>query len=761
MRQHRIPALFLLTTAVLFMAHVLIPSEGLALGSHDMYGLFYPWLELLHHRIWAGESILWDSGRFVGYPFLSNPQIALFYPPTWLTIILPVRIGISLYLLFHLWLSGFGMYRFVTSEVGLHTQTIADHKRPWLTTLQQNTPALVAALCFMFSGFYTSRIFAGHMGLIATHAWVPWLLWATRNALHQRTLSSAILVGLPLGLAILAGHTTSLLYIGLIWGVYALFSLATPDYRYTNRQRFGKIVQTLAIASGIGLLLSSVQLLPLLQFIGRAGRTAEASYEFATNYSFPPAHLITLLIPTFFGEPTYMGYWSVPLFEELTAYIGILPLIGLFFAFRRPQNRQIWVYLSLIILGILLAFGSYGFLYRIFYDWLPPFRLARAPGRAMFLYVFAGSALLGHVLADWQKRTTDYQQLSKTLLIGGLAAGLIALASVGASFAAVHPTDSSGRLWHQLGGWGTAVVIWGAAAAILQQRSRKWVPLLLLPLALADLWLFGYKLQQLNPISPAPFWQETADLLQESGLDQNGRILPWGVSIFEQNGAGQVGLNSIFGYNALEVGAISALTSSIPDPRASSFDILAADYVVANVGLEQYQEGEAGLMWVGERGGAKLYQRPGSLPVARLVSQVEVIPDQQAAISRLHQPDFEAEQSVIIAEAVGCEVSNTNQGEAVIEEQRDGYWRITTASETPAFLVLSESAYPGWQVTIDGEAAVWVEAYTAVRAVCVPAGVHEVIWQFQPAIFLWGGLLSLLAVLCIIFAIRQQGIEPS
>ena len=308
MRQHRFPALFLLATAVLFMAHVLFPAEGLALGSHDMVGLFYPWLELLHNRVWAGESIFWDSTRFAGYPFLSNPQIAFFYPPTWLTILLPVRFGISLYLLLHIWLSGLGMYLFVDYELGKRPFVAPTTSRKWTDQFEANLPAYMAAICFMFTGFYTSRIFAGHMGLIATHTWTPWLLLATAVALKNRSWRSAVLAGLPFGLAILAGHTTSLLYIALIWGIYALFSLTVPDARFSLRQRFGQIVGMLGIASVIGLLVSGVQLLPLLQFVGRAGRTASTSFEFATNYSFPPSHLITLLIPTFFGEPTYMGY---------------------------------------------------------------------------------------------------------------------------------------------------------------------------------------------------------------------------------------------------------------------------------------------------------------------------------------------------------------------------------------------------------------------------------------------------------------------
>ena len=340
-------------------------------------------------------------------------------------------------------------------------------------------------------------------------------------------------------------------------------------------------------------------------------------------------------------------------------------------------------------------------------------------------------------------------------MLGGVVAGVAALAAVGANFAAIHPTDTSGRLWHQLGGWGTALVIWGIATAILQQKKSRLVVLLLIPLVLTDLWLFGYKFQQLKPISPAPFWRETVSMLHEMEQDVNGRILPWGISIFDQNGAGQVGLNSVFGYNALEVGALTALSNSVSDPRATSFDIFAADYVVANVGLDQFQEGPSGLVWLGERPGVKVYQRPSRLPVARLVYQSEVIPEQQAAIARLHQPDFSAATHAILAEDLGCPLGEPADGSATINSQRDGYWHITTTSEQPALLILSEAAYPGWRVVIDGEPVEWGEAYTAVRAVCVPAGTHEVEWRFRPMVFVWGSLLSLFGLACIVLAWRK------
>ncbi len=37
-------------------------------------------------------------------------------------------------------------------------------------------------------------------------------------------------------------------------------------------------------------------------------------------------------------------------------------------------------------------------------------------------------------------------------------------------------------------------------------------------------------------------------------------------------------------------------------------------------------------------------------------------------------------------------------------------------------------------------------AYTAVRAVCVPAGEHTVEWTFKPTVYWLGGLVSLLSL---------------
>ncbi len=714
--------------AALFMHRVLWPPVGQALAGNDIRSLFVPWWTFAREAVRGGRLPLWDLSQFSGYPFLSNPQVALFYLPTWLALILPVRLGISWYVLLHLVIAGVGMFayvRFVSRSDG---------------------GALLAALAFAFSGFMAARIWAGHVGLIAVHSWLPWMLLALAWSVPRKSVWAGILAGLPFALAVLAGHTTSLLYVGLIWAAFGLFLIWTGhSWKLVARQ--------MVLAGSVGVALSAVQLLPLLEFMGASSRTAAPSYEFAAAFSLPPAHLITLLLPEFFGEPTRAGYWSVPSFDELAYYVGVLPLLGLVLALRKP-TRLVWFYVVLLVIGLLLALGSYGFLHPIVYDLFPPFRLARAPARAAFLYVFAASALLGEGIAIWQRRLpADRAQLAQLLrwTLGiGLAAGMAALAATGAVFAAQHPTETSGRLWHQLGGWGLALLFLLAGGALLWwyltaagKRPRTWALAGLAVLLLSDLWIFGFKLVYLGDTAVAPMWTDAKTIIG----DEATRVLPWGVSIFEQNGAGQVGLQSIFGYNALEIGANIAFASSVPDPRSAAYDILGAGYVIADGKLDNYGDGVRPLQLVAQTDNVWVYRRGRILPLARLVNQIEVIPNTEQATARVHEPDFDPSITAILAEPVSCEsAGDAELGTAVIEEKRSGYWRIRTDSPAPSLLVLSETAYPGWKVTIDGEQVEWQKAYTAVRAVCVPAGKHVVEWTYAPGVYKIGGLISLAAL---------------
>jgi hypothetical protein len=80
---------------------------------YDSRGLTYLWYQTVREALRAGHLPLWDDKLFNGYPFLVNPQVGFFYPPAWIPIFLPLRLGVSWYAVFHLWLGGVGRVLFV------------------------------------------------------------------------------------------------------------------------------------------------------------------------------------------------------------------------------------------------------------------------------------------------------------------------------------------------------------------------------------------------------------------------------------------------------------------------------------------------------------------------------------------------------------------------------------------------------------------------------------------------------------------------
>lgn len=757
-------ALLFLGLSVAFFAHVLIPPAGRVLAGHDMTGYYYVYWEAVREALRQGRLPLWEPTIFGGFPFLAQPQQNTFYPPNWINLVMPVRVGVSLYMVFHVWLAGFGMFLFARYMGG------------------RNLPSALAGVGFAFGGLLAGRLWAGHQPVYAVFIWTPLMLLALGWAVDRRGWFAPILAGVPFAMSILAGHIPSFLYVGIIWAAFAAYLFISRP-----RDRIA-VVRAAAIAGVTGLALAGVQLVPFLQFSATSGRVAGADFEFATDYSLPPAHLITLLVPEFFGEPLRVGYWSVPTFEELTYYAGVLAVLGIVLALRRP-TRLAWFYITLIVIGLALALGHYAPFYEWAYRLLPPFRLVRAPGRAAFLYLFAASALLAHTLTVWRDASLVERRRELRLFwpaaVGVMAVALVAaLAATGAVFMSIHPTDTSGRLWHQIGGYSLALVaavvggalIWAylfqgsaespdatdmAGDSRAEQRARRrslFIGMALILLVATDTWLFSYKMARTASTAPDPVWTDGRALVGEV----TGRVVPWGVPLFSQNGAMQVDWPSVFGYDSLEPAAHIALASSVPDPRSTAYDILGASHVLAGVPLDELTTGERPLALVGQQGSAWVYSRARVLPLARLVYVAEIISDGATAIARIHEPDFDPATTAILNAPVACVngAAPLEPGSAEIQSHEATRWVIRTHSETPALLVLAENAYPGWEATIDGRRAETAIAYTSLRAVCVPAGEHVVELVFAPRLYWLGGAASGLALLFVLVAVvllRRSG----
>jgi len=82
-------------------------------------------------------------------------------------------------------------------------------------------------------------------------------------------------------------------------------------------------------------------------------------------------------------------------------------------------------------------------------------------------------------------------------------------------------------------------------------------------------------------------------------------------------------------------------------------------------------------------------------------------------------------------------------GAVEIASFRPNRLRLSADLRRPAFVVLSEVYYPGWEALVDGKAVPLLSGDYILRAVPVPAGKHEIILRFRPKSFQWGLGISL------------------
>ncbi len=64
----------------------------------------------------------------------------------------------------------------------------------------------------------------------------------------------------------------------------------------------------------------------------------------------------------------------------------------------------------------------------------------------------------------------------------------------------------------------------------------------------------------------------------------------------------------------------------------------------------------------------------------------------------------------------------------------------------PGYLVLTDTHYPGWRATVDGQPAEILEANHAFRAVQLDRGEHTVLFEYQPLSFRLGAWITLVAL---------------
>jgi len=85
---------------------------------------------------------------------------------------------------------------------------------------------------------------------------------------------------------------------------------------------------------------------------------------------------------------------------------------------------------------------------------------------------------------------------------------------------------------------------------------------------------------------------------------------------------------------------------------------------------------------------------------------------------------------------------------------------LKTKTQNGAYLLLTDTFYPGWKASVNGEEKEILRAFGVFRAVEVAPGESRIIMAYRPDSFKIGVIISVVSLAALIFiAIRKTGVE--
>lgn len=143
-----------------------------------------------------------------------------------------------------------------------------------------------------------------------------------------------------------------------------------------------------------------------------------------------------------------------------------------------------------------------------------------------------------------------------------------------------------------------------------------------------------------------------------------------------------------------------------------------------------------------------LWRLKQSAPLLDFPKRVESLAEWET-YNAIDQEDYSNGHTVFVPEHASSGIS-IQEGSVTRFTDRPGHVDANVTTHTGGLLVLRQSAYPGWQVEVDGKEAALIPTNRFFIGVEVPPGDHRVSFRFEPSHWRLGLLLSALGLLTMI-----------
>lgn len=180
----------LLLLSVIFCFDLLFLNKSLFY--RDAVLQFYPFNLYSVNSIKDIDIPFWNTYSFCGSPFIANMQSAVFYPFKIFLYLFEFNFGYHLFITFHLFIGGLGMYLLVKSYTS------------------NSEASLLSAVAFGFNTYAVSRI--EMLSALSSYVWLPYIIFFFELFINYKKNKYFILASICVFFQILAGHPQIMFY---------------------------------------------------------------------------------------------------------------------------------------------------------------------------------------------------------------------------------------------------------------------------------------------------------------------------------------------------------------------------------------------------------------------------------------------------------------------------------------------------------------------------------------------------------------------
>jgi hypothetical protein len=131
-------------------------------------------------------------------------------------------------------------------------------------------------------------------------------------------------------------------------------------------------------------------------------------------------------------------------------------------------------------------------------------------------------------------------------------------------------------------------------------------------------------------------------------------------------------------------------------------------------------------------GDVKVYENLAVLPRAFLVQRARLADEYEAVLDVLRSGAFDPSSEVVISSGQEISSSSGSHSSVTLLLYEPETIRMRVSLDCPAYLVLTDTYYPGWKATVDGKPAPIRAADLYFRAIALEPGVHLVSFRYNP-----------------------------